>query len=172
MSTAYKLQVELANGAKFLGEGPEKAVKDDYTAFLSSQSGQSQANGSLPPKNNTGRGSSPINGAVSEENLQRVFSTDDGGAVSLRILPRTERRDADALILLLYGYRILANSQDVNAGALMQAARQSGLQLTRIDQTISFYQNLITEGGLRRGKRYGLNNQGMSHAELVIAGML
>jgi hypothetical protein len=73
---------------------------------------------------------------------------------------------------LLYGYRTLGNASDVNAGNLMQAARQSGLQLTRIDQTISFYQSLITEGGLRRGKRYGINNQGVNHAEQLIQGML
>jgi hypothetical protein len=171
MTTAYKLQVELANGAKFTGEGPEKAVKEDYKAFIEAQGGQQSANGK-PPQNHRGRDAIEHQIELPDASLQRVFAVDEGGSVSLRILPRTERRDADALILLLYGFKTLGNSPDVNSGVLMQAVRQSGLQLTRIDQTISFYQNLITEGGLRRGKRYGLNNQGVNHAQQLIQGML
>ncbi len=70
--------------------------------------------------------------------------------------------------MLLYGYRALANQPDVNSGVLMQSARQSGLQLSRIDYPIAAHQQLITEGGLRRGKRYGINNQGVNHAEQLI----
>ncbi len=169
MSEPYKLHVRLANGAEFNGEGPKADVREDYREFLGAQSSQARSLFSGKPGNGTPAAavgsSEPLDPAI----IQRVFSFDaNTGAVSLRILPRTERRDADALILLLYGYRALANQPDVNSGDLMKAARQSGLQLSRIDYPIAAHQQLITEGGLRRGKRYGINNQGVNHAEQLI----
>ncbi len=100
--------------------------------------------------------------------MERVFDVDDEQRVSLNIIPKTENRDADALMLLLYGARVLAKQQDVNAGQLMAAARTSGLQLSRLDKTLATYGHFITEGGVRRGKRYGLNNQGVNHAKHVL----
>ena len=177
MSTTYKLRVKL-NGSEFFGAGDKEAVKEDYKAFLEAQATQKPAtNGSSRGVSGTSSSSGEGSGGVPHDNieqsiLERVFAVNESGQVSMRILPRTERRDADSLILLLYGYKTLGNQPEINSGVLAQAARQSGLQLNRLDYTIATYQQLITEGGLRRGKRYGLNNQGVNHAEQLIRGML
>lgn len=176
MVEQYKLQVKLG-AAEFTAEGPEKSVKEQFALFLelvrasppAVSIAPSSANGSHPV------GQTPTTMPFPEAgmaNLNRVFARDESGGVSLRILPRTERRESDALMLLLYGFRKLGNQEDVGSGALMAAVRQSGLQLERVDHAIFIYRSLITEGGYRRGKRYGLNNQGVNHAEQLIAGML
>jgi hypothetical protein len=104
--------------------------------------------------------------------LTRIFAVDTDGQVSLRILPRTPDRDADALIVLLYGFRRISNQMDVLVGKLGKSARQSGIQIERIDYAIAPNVELITKGGARVGARYGLNNRGLAKAEEMIAGML
>ena len=50
----------------------------------------------------------------------------------------------------------------------MKAVRQSGVQLPRLDRTIQHYHQLIISGGFKKGKRYGLNNQGLLRAHKLV----
>jgi hypothetical protein len=106
---------------------------------------------------------------VQTELLQRAFRI-EGEQVSLRVLPPTNgSRDADALVLLLYGYLRINNQQDVSADALMAAARQSGIQRDRIDRTVP--SEFVNRGGARKGVRYSLNNRGIIKAEELLESM-
>jgi hypothetical protein len=171
MAVPYKLHVKLGE-SEFSGEGPEASIKADYDKFLSAASTKPAGPPRSPSPSGNGSAIPPDSGQIDETILKRVFAVDDNGGVSLRLLPRSDRRDADALVALLYGFRKLSDQSDIGSGTLMAAAKTSGLQLTRIDTVLAAYRHLVTEGGYRRGKRYGLNNQGIAHAEQVIAGMM
>lgn len=97
----------------------------------------------------------------------RVFSRHKD-LVSLRVLPETKKKNADALILILYGYQVLKGEDAVLGTQLMKSARQSGLSIDRIDRVISENRGLFIRGGARRGVRYALNNQGERHAIKVM----
>jgi hypothetical protein len=175
MDTPYKLQVKIGT-AEFSAEGPEKSVKEQFNAFLEAVKTAPLATPGVNQGIGTNNNNPPLlpnAEGIDQAILNRIFTYDEEkGAVSLRILPRTDQREADAIMILLYGFRQLTNKMDVSSSDLMKSARQSGLQFNRLDHTISTYKNLITEGGLRRGKRYGLNNQGVNHAVQIIRGIL
>jgi hypothetical protein len=51
------------------------------------------------------------------------------------------------------------------------AARQSGINVERIDRAISAREGLFIKGGSRRGGKYQINNRGVQHAESLLRGM-
>lgn len=121
----------------------------------------------LPPDGEGGT----KNGSTLDDLVSRVLQIDGAGLVSLRLLPQTDKPEADALLLLLYGYQRLANIQPVLAIQLSKSARQSGLQLERIDRDIMKHKSLIGVGGAAKGRRYSLNNQGLRRAEEILRAM-
>jgi len=67
--------------------------------------------------------------------------------------------------VLLYGYDRIKDQHSVTGGTLKKAARQSGIQLDRVDRLIEPYGPLVNIAGFKKGRRYGLNNQGIRKAE-------
>jgi hypothetical protein len=110
--------------------------------------------------------------AVPPEILRRVFVNDDARGLSLRILPKGKEQPADALMLLLYGFRVLRDQHDVKATDLTTAVRVSGIKVARIDRVLDKRSTLLTTGGRAKGKTYGLNNQGVTAAEGVLNAMV
>jgi hypothetical protein len=115
----------------------------------------------------------PTNGEgtpqVPQEIMSRVFRVTDG-VVSLLALPRGDRAVPDACLMLLYGYAVLLSTPAVTGVALMEACRQSGVPVDRIDRVLDAQTEYVNSGGVRRGKRYSLNNPGQRRAaELVTA---
>jgi hypothetical protein len=104
---------------------------------------------------------------VTDDLLTRVFRR-DGDTVSLLALPRTEQPDADALVALLYAFQRLLNKPNVTGVTLMQAARQSGVLMNRVDVPLKSKSDLVMAAGARRGRRYSLNNRGNVYAEALI----
>ena len=166
MEGNYKIQVKLGN-AEFSAEGPEATVKEAFEKFL-------QAIASRPPEL-LGRGTQSGQNAASRENehpvqvdrtlLDRVFSQ-DGDGVSLRLLPpESPNRHGDAAILLLYGYRVLENVENVPVIKLNASLKKSGISIDRVDRVIGVHSQLFMKGGTRSGGRYTLNNQGVTQAE-------
>jgi hypothetical protein len=182
MADTYKLVIKLPTGGEFQGEGPEAAVKEDYARFL-------EAVKSVVPVPPSGNMSvvQPLNqplaprseaaaivteGAADRSLLDRLFSVDRTGTVSLRALPRSERRDADTLLVLLYGFQALKGEHAVTSGRLMKAARQSGIQADRIDRILASQSAFVTAAGFKKGRRYGLNNPGARRAEEILGEIL
>jgi len=176
MTTPYKVQVKLG-GCEFQAEGPQDVVKEDFLLFLDAVKMQSTSRGPAATPVSSPINESPQNGlpggrTLSDEALSRVFMVDADGQVSLRILPRTQQREADSLLVLLYGFRFLVNQMDVLVGRLRRAAETSGLTLDRVDRALIPHVELLTKGGQRVGSRWGLNNRGIVRAEEIISGML
>jgi hypothetical protein len=108
---------------------------------------------------------------VTQDVLSRVFQVRDG-IVSLLARPKGDKMEADALLMLLYGFNALANTPAVTGVTLMEACRQSGVQLDRIDRVMGTQSGYVNAGGAKRGRRYSLNNPGMKRAEALIVGLV
>jgi hypothetical protein len=100
--------------------------------------------------------------------LSRLFNIGKDGVVSLKLLPKGTNRSADALLLLLYGYRRLKNADNIYGTQLMKAARVSGVLVERIDRSLSPHADFFMRGGRKRSANYTINNQGVTAAEAMI----
>ncbi|MCI0420680.1 MAG: hypothetical protein L0312_15880 [Acidobacteria bacterium] len=179
-ATAYKVHVKLGQ-AEFSAEGPEETVKAQLASFLGLAAAQP-----IPPHQINGNGHSNGNGNgahsappgesahtdVDPTVVARLFKEDRNGAISLRTLPKTEQRNADALLLLLWGHLVRKEQVEVRAKELIAGMRQSGVpNLTRVDEILVKYDMYVTSGGVRRGKWYSLTNPGIECAENLAKGM-
>ncbi len=100
------------------------------------------------------------------------FSVNAADELSLRVMPRglkTRERNADALLLLLYGMLALQGKSPVTAPALLRSARQSGLDLDRASRLLARRGRYLFTEGRRRGKRYGLTAAGVQYCEDLLA---
>jgi hypothetical protein len=97
----------------------------------------------------------------------RIFKI-DGNILSLRVLPKTKAYAADSLLVLLQGYHEIIGKQEVLAGDLLKAGKQSGLQLDRVDRVLEPHSALYDAGGARKGRRYRLNNTGIVKAKEIM----
>lgn len=107
---------------------------------------------------------------LSKELIARAYRT-DGDAVSLRVLPQGNDSAAEAILLLIYGFQTIRNENEVGALELTEAARRSGITLSRIDRTIARMTGLIRKGGRKRGTRYQLTNPGINRSEELLMEM-
>lgn len=180
MTDPYRLKTRLPNGAEFEAEGTEDSVRTLFEKFLEAIK-TTPAPAAAPvipppaaPREGGNGGGAPATRlvSVSQETLDRLFVLDNDGGVTLRALPSTQDRPADSLILLIYGYRALKNEQSVTGTELKGSARQSGIQIERIDRVLSPYDSFVTWAGIKKGRRYGLNNQGLRRAEDLMTQIL
>ena len=171
----YKLHVKLGQ-AEFNAEGPEQIVREQFELFLRAlNEGKGKplapttpAPGPpVPPEESP----DPEPAGLPPEVRDRAFVKDAQGMVSLRVLPRTSETAADTLLLIMYGYKTLKALSEVPVIDLLRAAKQSGVPLDRIDRSIAPRRSLVNKGGLKRGSRYGLNNQGVAHVEKLLRSM-
>lgn len=157
--------------AEFESSGPEDAVQEQYRLFLQALSNAPPSRAATDhPAGGGGQGQDRHDDNTSEIDdalIRRTFA-DRNDVISLRALPRTESADADALVMLLWAFGQLRNEHDIGATPLMRSARQSGLQIERIDRSIAPNNEYVGRAGARRGTRYSLNNRGIAHAERLI----
>jgi hypothetical protein len=168
--SAYRLKVRVGE-SEFDAEGPEDTVKSQFELFLMAVG----ANGNGKPSKNGKRPASAesppgIDGdPIGQETWNRFYKEESETDVSLKVLPSTENQNADALILLLYGYLHLKDADTVGSTDLLAMAKKSGLRIDRIDRNIPTEHNrFIGRGGTRRGMRYSLNNQGQRYAQELL----
>ena len=165
MNGQHKLRIKIGD-AEFEAEGSEEAVKQQYAEFLAALSTAPAASkklGTADAKTAT----SQLSEAPDASLISQAFEG-EGETISLKFLPKTETQHPDALLLLLYGYDRLKNQPMVLGTQLLKAAKQSGLQIDRIDRSIAAHEGLLLRGGTRKGTKYGLNNQGKIKALEVL----
>ncbi|MGO9097740.1 MAG: hypothetical protein ACLQGV_21260 [Bryobacteraceae bacterium] len=170
MAESYKIQVKFGD-AEFLAEGPEEAVKSAFEQFLRAREAVPVAH-VVPPEKQSTNVEKPETPPAPEDGIEqplldRVFQKDDD-LISLRMLPRKDNNpnwQGDSVILLLYGFRRLANMPEVPVTKLNQGLRKSGVSVERVNQLIEDHSDLYMKGGVRSGGRYTLNNQGVATAE-------
>jgi hypothetical protein len=175
MDVPHKIHVKLGD-FELITEGSEEAVNARFAKF---QEMVANLKSEIKPAGTPTRTATPTaqgdkgNGnpslvavaGIDPEVLKRVFGDEQGPGVSLHILPRGDDRDSKSLILLLYGFS-LKGQKTVPARELLQAAKQSGVTITRIDKTFRAEdRDLYTKAGAKSGSRYGLTNQGTAAAE-------
>jgi hypothetical protein len=180
MTDVYKMKIKIGD-SEFEAEGPAEKVKEQFDRFMDVVVAVKNAPPAEPQKPiviTPSAGSLGIDGVapsvqatVDEELLNRVFQR-GADSVSLLALPRTESSEADALVALLYGFSRLMSKNQVSSIRLMQAARQSGVNLVRLDSILNSRTDLVLAAGVRRGRKYSLNNRGLAYAEDLVRRMV
>ena len=92
--------------------------------------------------------------------------------MSLLATPKSEKADADSLLVLIYGLTEVKGEQAVTGTTLRKSASKSGVNVGRIGETLNARADLIQAGGERKGRRYSLNNRGIAEAERLIQTMV
>ena len=175
MEGPHKLTIKLPNGAEFSAEGTEDSIKEMFKKF--EQLWNQPAPARPAPMMPTEAVVAPVAAAVAEAGaesqlMDRLFVTDDYAGVSLLAKPTGDNANGDALIALLYGFAKLLNENSPTAIKLMRAAEKSGVKVDRLDRVLNNESQWITTSGARKGKRYGLNNPGLLHAEEILKSIL
>src|ERR1043166_6447097 len=99
--------------------------------------------------------------------LARMFELRADGVIALRVLPKGDEREADAFLLILYGYRRLKGDEDILGTQLLRSAQHSGIDTYRPAHALASYDRYVIRGGQRKGSTYSLNNQGIIKAEEI-----
>ena len=175
MEATYKIRVKIGE-AEFQAEGNQQTINPQFERFLNflqHATARSVAESIRKPEAQNDTTKRP---AITEEMLARVFVSDESGLVSLHALPpkgEGETHEADALVLILYGFRRLRDHGTVMVDQLIKAARQSGIDPGgRVSRILDQRRDMITRSGTRRGTKYGLNNRGTAHAESLMTTIL
>lgn len=167
--TMHRIKIKIGN-SEFDAEGEPELVQSQYEAFLAALKSNVTTSPSVIADTQHQPSQRDFAPGYIDSVADRIFVNDD--TLSLLALPKTDNAVADALILLLYGYHRLRSERSVTGSALMKSAKQSGAKADRIDRFLDMKKEFVNSAGNRRGRRYSLNNRGMSEAENLIQGML
>lgn len=159
MTTSSRIKIKLPNGAEFDAEGSPDDVKAQYAAFVDLMKATPAPAAEKPQE------TKQPDGALANSDLGRIFDIEESGLISLKVLPSGEKRNSDALLMLMYGYLKIAKTENIYAVTLSRAAKKSGVIFDRVDRVMDVHTDLVRRGGLRRGATYTLNNQGVREAE-------
>ena len=167
-----RIKVKIGD-AEFEAEGLPEIVQQQFASFLQVMSAQPKkpaeekkdVSGADP---NSRVGIVGIGGVGTE--LERVFRR--GDVLSLIALPKGNNAAADAALILLYGYDKLLNTSAVTGVAIMKSMQQSGVRVDRVDRTLDAHTDFVNAAGYKRGRRYSLNNRGITEAERLIQEMV
>jgi hypothetical protein len=169
----YKLHIKVGPH-EFHGDGPEEAVKKSFEDWKSLIASTPAVEISKDVLNQSLRG----NGSITRRDgdlLAKLFLLDEKrGIVTLRILPRGDEREADAALLVLFGFREMKEQDEVLVTQLKPALKQSGCNVDRVDAVVAKYQRegLINKGGSGKGGKYSLTNSGIEKASSIAQSLL
>lgn len=184
METTHRIKIKLGD-AEFEAEGPSDLINAQFSAFLEAVSKATPKAAPTPvaPSSNTSDDGANANDAasatavttpaapnVSSDTLSRVFKVND--TVSLLAIPKTDKPAADALLVILYGYDRMKSISAVTGTTLMKGAKQSGINIDRIDRIMGTRDEFVNFAGAKKGRRYSLNNRGVAEAEKIIRKMM
>lgn len=176
----FKLKVKIG-GQEFEAEGQSDLVSRQFEAFrlMIQEVGSATVRHFTP---DTGR---PPLRAVAPEDSHGEAGGDDvhlaqlfqmsphSQLLSFRQPPGGDYPEADAVLLLLFGHRRLRNEVDVPVTVLMDALKQSGCPVKRLDRILTIYtkDRSVLRTGKGKGGKYRLTNIGLKKAE-AMAGKL
>jgi len=174
----HRIKVKLGD-AEFDAEGKPEVVQAQYEAWLALVSSLPKA--PAEPAAPLGAAAAPVGGqspppgseapsGVPFTIMDRVFR--QGDVLSLAARPRGDSADEDAMLAILYGYLKLKNLSTVTGTLLMKSAKVSGVPIGRVDRTMNGLASYVLAAGVKKAKRYQLNNPGISRAEEIIKAIL
>jgi uncharacterized protein YaaW (UPF0174 family) len=147
-------------------EVPEDQVQAMYAQFLEKIGSDTKQPAGVNPDHADG------GTAIDETQLGRIFEVKPSGIVTLRRPPKGENQEADALLLIIYGFRKIKQQEEVLATNLLAAAEYLGLKSYRPAHALAGYlDQYVIRGGLKKGSWYGLTTQGVLKAEEVLSKM-
>lgn len=173
MDTSCKLRANLTTG-EFEAEGPADWVAEQFERFRSEAKPSRPVHKPEPPPGQLQPPvHAPSSSGVDQAIIDRAFTLDDEkGIVSLSVLPKSANRDAEAILLVLYGFQVLRNTVNVPVMKLTAALNKSGVSIDRIDRSLGLHADKITKSGKKAGGIYGLNNPGVVEAEKILRTLL
>ncbi len=176
---AYHLRVSVGL-AEFDCRGPAELVRQDYREFqelierIGSKAIEGRSKNSqfdLPAIGNDAVSVELSNSETEFASWDRVYMRKDD-KLSLNMIPDSQSPNSESILLLIYGYQKLLNLEGVSSVMLMDAAKQSGLRIDRIDRNVTADHNkLLLKGGSGKGSRYSLNNRGLAYVEELLERM-
>ncbi len=165
----YKLHLKIGVH-EFSAEGPVEVVKQDFElwkSLIQDAPTQTAAQASNEQDGKPTANTSPL----TKEEIDKVYLLDERrDMLSLRILPRSDDRYADSLLLVMFGYKVTKGTDEVMVTQLKSSMRQSGCMVERIDQVAAKYvrQGFLNKGGMGKGGRYSLTNSGAEKAAAIL----
>jgi hypothetical protein len=158
---------------EFEAEGPPEEVKAQLAVWQElvvgarpvAGSGSSGSSAGVPAETEAGVPEGLGNGGG-----RRLFVLDDRKElVTLRAHPTGETRDADAVLLIVYGYRLLRDQDEVLVTKLLESLRVSGMNVDRIDRAVGphLIAGYLLKTGRAKGGKYRLTNTGREHARRI-----
>jgi hypothetical protein len=179
MTEIRRLKMKFGD-AEFEADVPDRRVQPMYYQFLSVLERRRQAlvspfGGGAEAYADTNL---PIIAAESfpetpdQTMLMRIFDLQEDGAVILKMHPKGPNKDADALLLLLYGYSRLKNEECVLVTQLRRAAKQSGISMRCPAYEFARNGRFMVRAGQRKGSNCSLNSQGLAIARQLAAKIL
>jgi hypothetical protein len=184
MTDSLRLKAKIGIN-EFDGDGPAEVVKSLYESWKASVDKQTPttqpatttipgaptppAQRSMPAYLQTpGMDGQPS--LALQEGGWNIFDHDERRKlVSLKAHPQTDDRDADAALLVLYGFRRILSTDEVLVGRVKDAMEASGLRPDRIDKALgpSLRQGLVLKTGRGPGGKYRLSNTGQVRADIL-----
>jgi hypothetical protein len=165
MITTNRIKIKLGN-AEFEAEGTEESVQSQYERFLQAFERMSSKEPAVQTlQNGTQEPAQPTTGPFDDALLSRIFDVRQDGVVALKVLPKGQEKEADSLLLILFGYWRLKNEERIGATQLIRAAQYSGIPVNSPAQALAIHDRYFIRGGQRKGTTYCLNNQGKALAE-------
>ena len=167
--------------AEFEAEGSSEIITKQFDAFMKAvdaRSKQAPVPAAITPATQALNIESPVApivtptiSGVSQDILDRVFR--QGDHLSLAALPHGENADSDAMLAILYGFLKLMNENAVTGTALMKSAKISGVNIGRVDRIMGLHiPDYVLVAGVKKARRYQLNNRGIAKAEEIIRAVL
>lgn len=175
---SYKLRIKIGP-YEFEAEGPQDAVQKQFEAFKTMiDSGTipvPEVAEESPPTDTDDNSAQTLQDLFSQAQLDVLYAHDSKRKlVSLRMPVQGQRRAPDAILLILLGYRMLRNDDEVPVTQLKPALAQSGIRVQRVDRQTERYINdgLLLKIGRGKGGRYRLTNKGQAIAEGLMKELL
>jgi hypothetical protein len=171
MTETKRIKMKIGD-AEFEADVPADQVQPMYDQFLAALQNRAPAKPAVPASVAIpgAPDPTPLHAAAFEQSmLQRVFELRADGFVTLKLLPKGDNKEADAFLLILFGYRRLKNEEVVLATHLLRAAELSGLSAYRPAHALAAHERYVIRGGQKKGSTYALNNQGVTKAEEITA---
>lgn len=167
----YRLRVKIADN-EFEAEGDESLVRRDFDlwwAKFASGVSVSVANGAVA---RTKQVASTADASLDEAKLYVV----DGKTkeVSLSVLPQGEEKGPHSVLLLLRGYKVLLQRDEVMVTELKAALKHSGCTVDRVDELTDklIGNGHINKGGRGKGGKYRITNAGLTEAIRITHALL
>jgi hypothetical protein len=172
MESLHKLRVKIGMN-EFEAEGEPEWLSSQLQTWRELVSAAPRV---TPPTQPLEEVEIPIDGEKVDEELApklaKVFSVDKNKKlVSLRVQPTGNERDADAILLLLFGYAQLLGESDVLVGLIKESMAVSGLRVDRVDRAIAPHQTAgyVRKGGTAKGSKYRFTNTGENKARELVS---